>query len=224
HLQAVLAQGCWTPTVPFNSDDGWHAQALRADGSVLAIHRGECLLGELRWQLQGAHNQSNALAALAAAREDGVAPPQAVAAWADVGGVKRRLELLGRPGGVTVYDDFALRPAAIASTRAGLRAAADNGRILAVFAPRSNTMRAGVHTDRLAGSLAAADHVFVLDQELDWNVGEVLEPLHGRLTVATNAAALVRHVAAHAAPGDIIVIMSNGSFEGLHANLLAALS
>ncbi len=223
HLEQVLAQGCWTPCVAFNRANGWQARPVAGDHSVLAIRLNNTDVGELHWALQGAHNQANALAALAAARHVGVAPAVGVEALSVFKGVKRRLELRGAPGGVKVYDDFAHHPTAIASTLAGLRAASGSGRILAIFEPRSNTMRQGVHRDTLAGSFADADRVFVLDSDLDWNVGEVFAPLGERLESAASVPALVTRIAEYARSGDTAVIMSNGGFGGIHAQLLDAL-
>lgn len=224
NLDRVLAQGCWTPTTPINSAGAWHARPLAADGGVLEIQRGDTVLGRLCWQLRGEHNQANALAALAAAEHAGVAPEQAIEALACFGGVKRRLELCGTPGGIAVYDDFAHHPTAIASTLAGLRASVGDSRILAVFEPRSNTMRAGVHSDALARSFADADRLFVLDNDLDWDVHAVLAPMRQRLETAADVVGLVTRIAACAEPGDTLVVMSNGGFGGIHARLLEALS
>lgn len=223
NLDSVLEQGCWTPVVPFNSDGGWHARPLTGDSSRLEIRRGGTVIGELNWQLQGEHNQANALAALAAAEHVGVSPKHGIEALACFRGVKRRLELRGAPRGIRVYDDFAHHPTAIASTLAGLRAAKEAGRILAVFEPRSNTMRAGVHADTLAGSFEDADRVFVLDNDLGWDVRDVLASLHGRLETAPDVTGLVKCIADYAVPGDTVVIMSNGGFGGIHTKLLQAL-
>lgn len=224
NVEDVLAQGCWTPTQAFSDQAGWQARPLAADYSAVHVCRDGDAVAELHWQLQGAHNQANALAALAAAAHVGIAPRQSVAALSRFRGVKRRLELRGRPRDIAVYDDFAHHPTAIASTLAGLRASCDGGHVLAVFEPRSNTMRAGVHAATLADCFEDADRVFVLDSGLDWDVRAVLAPLGERLQSAPDVAGLVRHVAAQALPGDVVVVMSNGGFGGIHTRLLDALA
>jgi len=224
-LDDVLQRGCWTPTVGFaGAQADWQAQALCADASRLLIrHMGEDV-GELHWTLTGAHNAANALAAIAAARHVGVMPAQAVEALSGFAGVKRRMELRGTPGGIRVFDDFAHHPTAIRTTLAGLRAGQDTGRVLAVFEPRSNTMRRGVHAQTLAASFADADHVFVYDADLDWDTAAVFEPLGEALTRSSDLDALVADVVAMAAPGDSVVVMSNGGFGGIHSKLLDALA
>ncbi len=222
-LEDVLAQGCWSPCVAFDQSGGWQARPVTADHSALEIRMEGAVVAELHWALQGAHNQANALAALAAAHHVGVPPARGVEALAAFKGVKRRLGLRGAPGGVKVYDDFAHHPTAIASTLAGLRAASGAGRILAVFEPRSNTMRRGVHRGTLAASFADADRVFVLDCDLDWDVRDVFASLGGRFESAVSVPALVTRIAHHVRPGDTVVIMSNGGFGGIHGRLLEAL-
>jgi UDP-N-acetylmuramate: L-alanyl-gamma-D-glutamyl-meso-diaminopimelate ligase len=125
---------------------------------------------------------------------------------------------------VTVYDDFAHHPTAIATTLEGLRQKVGTARILAVLEPRSATMRLGVHRDTLAGSLAGADRVFVLQPaDLGWDVRTAVAPLGARVQVETEVDALARAIAAEARAGDQVLVMSNGGFGGLHGKLLAAL-
>jgi len=225
-LDDVLARGCWTPTVAFDgaSAQGWHAEPLAADGTRLAIrHQGE-RVGELEWALTGEHNAANALATIAAARHVGVTPTVAIEALSVFRGVKRRMELRGTPNDIRLFDDFAHHPTAIRTTLAGLRAGHHGGRILAVFEPRSNTMRRGVHAKTLAASFADADHVFVYDADLDWDAAAVFENLGEGLTRRSDLEELVADVAAAAKPGDTVVVMSNGGFGGIHGKLLAALA
>lgn len=138
-------------------------------------------------------------------------------------GVKRRLELRGRPRDIAVYDDFAHHPTAITQTLSGLSADA-TGRVLAVFEPRSNTMRAGVHAQSLAASFNRADQVFVYTADLNWSASEVLSALGQRLRQADDIDELIAHVSAAAKPGDTVVVMSNGGFGNIHERLLAALA
>lgn len=223
-LADVVAGGVWTPVEYFGRDDGWQAQPLAADGSAFAVRWRGQEVGRVRWSLLGRHNMANALAAIAAARFAGVAPAVAVAALATFPGVKRRLEVRGTVGGITVYDDFAHHPTAIKATLEGLMARVAPARVLAVLEPRSNTMRQGVHRDTLGPSLAAAARVYVYaPSDIGWDVAGALAPLGPRATVYTDHEALLRGIVADARAGDHIVIMSNGGFAGLHGRLLDAL-
>ena len=221
-LARVLARGCYTPVERFGVADGWTATAVAADGFDV-LWRGE-RQGRVKWALQGAHNQANALAAIAAARHCGVAPAQGIAALAAFEGVKRRMELRGVVNGVTVYDDFAHHPTAIETTLAGLRAKVNSSRIVAVLEPRSNTMKAGIMKDRLAASLAGADRVYCFNAGLHWDAAAVLAPLGAKAEAHADFDRLLAAVAGAARAGDHIVIMSNGGFNGIHEKLLARLA
>jgi UDP-N-acetylmuramate: L-alanyl-gamma-D-glutamyl-meso-diaminopimelate ligase len=221
-LERVLARGCYTPVERFGVADGWSVGTQHVDGfDVLWKGVGQ---GRVAWTLTGAHNQANALAAIAAARHCGVAPAQAIAALAVFEGVKRRMETRGVAGGVTVYDDFAHHPTAIETTLAGLRARVGGERILAVIEPRSNTMRTGTMKDRLAASLACADRVYCYSRGLKWDAGAVLAPLGARAAVADDLDKLIEAIAGESRRGDHVLIMSNGSFGGIHEKLLARLA
>ncbi|MGD8498606.1 MAG: UDP-N-acetylmuramate:L-alanyl-gamma-D-glutamyl-meso-diaminopimelate ligase [Chromatiales bacterium] len=224
-LDEVLAMGCWTPTEATGDGGDWSAQPLRSDGSEFRVLcRGEDI-GVVRWDHTGAHNQQNALSAIAAAAHVGVEPERAVAALGRFRGVKRRMELRGVVRDVHVYDDFAHHPTAIASTLAGLRRRVGTGRIIAVLEPRSNTMRLGTHSAMLAEALADADQVQVfVPPDLGWDAGTALAGLGGRVAVAEAVEDIVRAVAASAGPGDQVVVMSNGGFQGIHQRLLDALA
>ena len=221
-LERVLANGCWTPIQTFGVKEGWQAGDAAADGSFEVSRRGN-VIGRVRWKLLGAHNRLNALAAVAAAGGVGVAPDEAIAALGSFSGVRRRLETRGQARGITVYDDFAHHPTAIRTTLEGLRAKVGAARILAVLEPRSNTMKRGVLKDELPASLRAADQVFVYTAGLGWDAGAVFAPLGAMAQCSEDLDALVRAIAAHAKPGDHVLVMSNGGFGGIHAKLLAAL-
>ena len=228
-LKRVLAQGCWTPVEPFGVTEGWEAGAPDEAGGFEVAWQGEPV-GRLRWGLAGAYNRTNALAAIAAARHAGVEPAAAIEALARFQGVRRRLELRGAVRGVSVYDDFAHHPTAIRETIAGLRQRIEGsrerdgaGRILAVFEPRSNTLKQGVLKDALPGSFAAADKVYIYDAGLSWDAASVFAPLAAKLRCETDLAALITAIAAEARSGDYILVMSNGGFGGIHGKLLAAL-
>lgn len=224
-LDETLAMGCWTPVERFGSGGEWTAQNVAADGSAFDVClRAQCL-GRVEWALLGAHNVTNALAAIAAARDAGVRPTDAIAALSRFRGVKRRMELRGEAGGVRVYDDFAHHPTAIATTLAGLRANLDaSRRIVAVLEPRSNTMKLGVFKDALAGSLALADHaVFFAATDLGWDLAGSVAGMGERATVCASIDACVTSALARVRPGDVILVMSNGGFGGIHQRLLEAL-
>lgn len=227
-LARVLARGCWSAVQRFGGDGEWQAGPIDVDGSFEVIHAGRPS-GRVRWELTGEHNRMNALAALAAACHAGVAPSAGIAALRGFAGAKRRMEVLGIAGGVTVYDDFAHHPTAIATTLAGLRARFGAARILAILEPRSNTMKLGVMKAALPQSLAVADLVFGYgatqgSDALGWDLAEALAPL-GRSAVAfSDIDALVKAVVAAARPGDHVVVMSNGGFGGVHQKLLASLA
>ncbi len=177
-----MTRGCWTPVERFAVAGGWQAGAQSADGRFAVSFNGKPQ-GEVQWDLVGAHNQMNALAAIAAARHAGVAPAVAIEALAAFENVKRRLELRGTVNGVSVYDDFAHHPTAIKTTLAGLRGKVGKARIFAVLEPRSNTMKLGVMKDALAGSLAAADRVYCYGAGLAWDAAAVLAPLGGKAEI-----------------------------------------
>jgi UDP-N-acetylmuramate: L-alanyl-gamma-D-glutamyl-meso-diaminopimelate ligase len=225
-LAATLALGCWTPCESFGRGPPatWQVRPLAPDWSEFEVRLRNERIGGARWDLIGSHNAENALGALLAARHAGVPPAVALEALASFRNARRRMELRGTVRDVTVYDDFAHHPTAITTTLEGLRQKAGTARILAVLEPRSATMRLGVHRDTLAGSLAGADRVFVLQPaDLGWDVRTALAPLGARLQVATEVDALARAIAAEARAGDQVLIMSNGGFGGLHGKLLAAL-
>jgi len=153
-----------------------------------------------------------------------VAPAQAAEAFRTFRGVKRRMEVRGTANGMTVYDDFAHHPTAIEATLAGLRARVGTSRIVALIEPRSNTMKLGVMKERLAPSLSRADRVFCYSAGIKWDVASVLEPLGAKAEAHADFNALLDRVTAELMPGDHVVIMSNGGFNGIHEKLLARLS
>jgi UDP-N-acetylmuramate: L-alanyl-gamma-D-glutamyl-meso-diaminopimelate ligase len=225
-IDEVLAMGCWTPVERTGEGGQWEARDRADDGHAFNVICEGRDIGRLDWAHTGQHNVSNALAALAAARHAGVPVAEGLAALARFQGVKRRMELRGEVGGVKVYDDFAHHPTAIASTLDGARAALNGeGRLLAVLEPRSNTMRMGIHCDSLAGSLQEADRVFLYTPtELAWSPDTVIAGLNGKAQHLQDIDATVTAVVAAAEPGDVILVMSNGGFGGIHEKLLAALN
>ena len=217
-LERVLARGCWTPVERFGIPDGWEIHDEGGERYAVSF-KGEPL-GRLDWELLGEHNRMNAVAAIAAARHAGVPAQQAVASLARFQNVRRRLETRGVVGGITVYDDFAHHPTAIATTIAGLRAKVGRQRIVAVLEPRSNTMKLGAIKDRLPASLADADRVYCYTQGLGWNAGAALAPLGAKAVCIDDLDALVAALVAEARSGDHVLVMSNGGFGGIHQKLL----
>jgi UDP-N-acetylmuramate: L-alanyl-gamma-D-glutamyl-meso-diaminopimelate ligase len=239
-LQRVLDLGCWSERVSFaGSSDAaadWMAEGSPDDFKVLLNNE---LFGQVKWRLQGIHNQNNALAAIAAAQHVGVAPSVAANALASFENVKRRMEVRGKVpfqgGEVTVYDDFAHHPSAIATTLDGLKRqleqqlaksgnnASSKSRILAVLEPRSNTMKLGTMKAQLADSLKDADLVFCHSGGLGWDPREPMAVMGKRAQVADSIDELLTQVMQAVQAGDTIVCMSNGGFGGIHGKLLAAL-
>jgi UDP-N-acetylmuramate: L-alanyl-gamma-D-glutamyl-meso-diaminopimelate ligase len=226
-IEAAIAQGCWTPCQSFGlrAADEWSATLApgKACGEFTVL-RDRREVAQVRWQLLGEHNVMNALAAIAAADHVGIAPERAALALSQFRGVKRRMEIRGTVGGVTVYDDFAHHPTAIETTLLGLRARLPDARIITVLEPRSNTMKLGVHRDELAPALASADSAWFLNVPgLGWDLAAALAPLGRRARLEGSVAGLVEGIVAQVRPGDQVLVMSNGGFGGLHEKLLAAL-
>jgi len=223
-MDQVLAMGCWTPLESFGEAGDWSANLSEADGSRFQVRGPGQVTGQIIWGLSGRHNVANALAVLAAARHVGVPPAAGIAALSRFPGVKRRMELRGEASGVRIYDDFAHHPTAIATTLEGLRRRVGDRRILAVLEPRSNTMRLGVHNAALAASLADADRVYVFaPPDLGWDPAAVFAPLGDKVAIFSEVEPIVARVAGEALPGDEVLVMSNGGFQGIHQRLLSAL-
>ncbi len=230
-LHEVIAMGCWTPTqtmaIGHSSEKVapiWQAELLEADGSAFAIWHNGQRVAEVRWPLTGLHNVRNGMAAIASAEHVGVSVAKAAEALSQFPGVKRRMELLGTPGGISLYDDFAHHPTAIRSTLDGLRERQGAARIWAIIEPRSNTMRLGAHKAHLADAAAPADHVIWYQPPgMDWDLADVVAASNGRASLATDLEAVIARVNLEAQAGDAIVVMSNGGFGGIHQRLLSAL-
>jgi UDP-N-acetylmuramate: L-alanyl-gamma-D-glutamyl-meso-diaminopimelate ligase len=222
-LERVLARGAWTPVERFGAGHAWSVGSVHPDDSFDVLLDG-AKVGTVRWPLMGEHNRLNALAALAAARHAGVAPKGGIEALSRFEGVKRRMEVRGAVHGITVYDDFAHHPTAFETTIAGLRTRVGDARIVAVFEPRSNTMKLGRMQDRLAKSLAGADIVHCYAQDLGWDPAQALAPLGTRAMIHHDLTALVEELARSLQPGDHVLVMSNGGFGGVHDKLIARLA
>lgn len=228
-LDRVVARGCWTKTTDFGFGGQWQAKTISEDGQNSTILNNDEAMAQLNWSLKGNHNLNNALAAIAAAHHIGISVKDAVAALSDFKGIKRRLELRATINKINVYDDFAHHPSAIATTIDGLRkSVGKNNRILAVLEPRSNTMKLGTMAAKLPQALVQADLIFCYGQTtgkqaLGWDPASVLAPLKDNLWTGADLGQLVKAICTAAQPGDQVLIMSNGSFGGLHDKLIKAL-
>ena len=230
-LRRVLSAGCWTPVETYGHSDEAHEVDFRArarqEGDFSrfeVLHRGRPC-GEVRWNLMGAHNADNALAALAAARHAGVPLECGIEALSRFEGVARRMQLLGEVAGIRVYDDFAHHPSAIATTLEGLRRRERGARIIAVLEPRSATMRLGVHRATLADALGLADTVYLYaPPDLGWDAAGAVASLGARAHAIADLDTLLATLARDLRAGDHAVIMSNGGFGGLHRRLMDALA
>ena len=227
-IDRVLARGVWSAvsTVTAASETttaGWSWRSGPAPENVFTITTPDGQAYPLRWPLIGAHNAANATAAVAAAAQVGVDPADAVNALASFAGIKRRLELLGAPHNIAVFDDFAHHPTAIAATLSAMRAEQSSGKLIALVEPRSNTMRLGQYRAELGAAAQEADHVIWFEPPgLDWNLSAALDAYEHQ-EVMSDIDALLNRALALAHPGDKIVVMSNGGFQGLHTRLIATL-
>jgi len=224
-LARVLARGCWTPVETFGVVGDWQVGQSGTLAGPFSVSLNGKRQGGVDWALSGAHNRSNALAAIAAARHAGVPVAVSLEALSRFRGVARRMELRGERAGIRVFDDFAHHPTAIATTLAGARDQASGRRLVAVLDPRSNTMRMGVHQQALADSFDAADLVLVHAPEtLGWQPADVLSTMPAPLMVEPDIDRLLARLLATLQPGDDVILMSNGAFGGLHQRLLDALT
>lgn len=224
-LARVLQRGCWSEVQRFGTKrEEPGGLCARGEPHSFDVLRGSLKIGRVDWPLIGEHNQMNALAAIGAAEHVGVAPDAAAAALATFQNVRRRMELRGEARGVKVYDDFAHHPTAMRTTIEGLRRKVGLERILAVFEPRSNTMKLGTMKGALPWALEEADLAFALQGDYGWSVKDALAPLDPPAVTADGVDALVAQIAKAARPGDHVLVMSNGGFGGIHGKLLAALA
>jgi len=221
-IEDMLKKGCWSSRQKLGKE--WHAELLKKDGSEFNVLHNGVIAGTVTWSLLGQHNVDNALMAIAAAHHAGVTLPDAIEALSFFKNVKRRMEVKGEVNNITLYDDFAHHPTAIATTLDGLRKKVGNARILAVLEPRSNTMRMGVHKDTLANSWQKADEVYLYEPEgMDWSLVDSVAHSNAPTHCFRDVEKIVQGVCNVAQPGDHILVMSNGGFEGIHGRILDAL-
>ena len=221
HVNDVIAQGCWTPALPFSTTDGWHAELMKKDGSEFKVYYQGVCHGEVRWSLCGWHNVQNALSVIAAAGCVGVDFEACKSAFASFQGIKRRLQLISERHAIKIYDDFAHHPTAIKTTLHGLRARVDTQRIIALVEFGSNSMKSGVHADGLIDAFEDADVVCLwVPNELEWSLAAMQHKLQDKLHVFSDTNKLLAHVQSLMQPQDHVVVMSNKSFDAIHQRIL----
>ncbi|MGJ0429121.1 UDP-N-acetylmuramate:L-alanyl-gamma-D-glutamyl-meso-diaminopimelate ligase [Methylobacter sp.] len=226
NIDDVLAMGCWTPVTrtSIDADAPWNARLIQADGSQFKVLLNGQEQGTVDWTLTGRHNVYNALSAIAAAQHVGILPADAITALAKFQNVKRRMEVIARINDVTIYDDFAHHPTAIATTLDGLRKQVGEERIIAIVEPRSNTMRMGVHTQTLAQSLGGADQALIYQPPgLGWDLS-ALKKYAGNIEICQSLDEIIAKLKLEARHGGHFVLMSNGSFGGIYQRLQHELS
>jgi UDP-N-acetylmuramate: L-alanyl-gamma-D-glutamyl-meso-diaminopimelate ligase len=225
-IDETLSMGCWSKKQTVGLDAGdLQATEVSADGSEFKVQYQGKFQANVNWQMLGRHNVSNALAAIAAARHVGVNISQACEALAAFKGIKRRMELYGEVKGIRVYDDFAHHPTAIESTIKGLKANIGERKLIAILELRSNTMRMGIHKESLANCLQVADRVILFNQtDMNWSLSTVQQQLGEKATIEVSIDDIVGLIRDEAMRGDEILIMSNGSFCGIHEKILTVLA
>lgn len=227
HIDEVLAMGCWSPVVStglIGEQAGLTAELLADDGSHFKVLHDGQVVGEVKWSMTGLHSVSNALVTISASHHVGVEMATACQALSQFAGVKRRMELLATVNGIEVYDDFAHHPTAIATTLDGARKRLGERKLWAIIEPRSNTMRMGTHKSALADSAVLADEVIWYQPEgLDWDLQPVIDGAKNSAQLCTNLNDIIQRIVNEAKDGDVVVIMSNGGFGGLHQKLITAL-
>ncbi|HIE40655.1 MAG TPA: UDP-N-acetylmuramate:L-alanyl-gamma-D-glutamyl-meso-diaminopimelate ligase [Thiomicrorhabdus sp.] len=235
NVDEVIAKGCWTPIETQGARQAdWGYELIQPDGSEFSVSYKGQYIGVVKWPMTGIHNIRNALSALAAAQNAGVIVSHAVDALSEFSGVARRMSLVGKVaveeggGEIIIYDDFAHHPTAIATTLQGAKKQLNQQtdvkekRLIAVFEPRSNTMRMGIHQESLPAAFKEADAVYALIDP-DWNWSLNPEPFSQPVTLAHSYEQLLTELTKELRSGDTVVIMSNGSFGGIHQALLQAL-
>ncbi|MFZ3184387.1 MAG: UDP-N-acetylmuramate:L-alanyl-gamma-D-glutamyl-meso-diaminopimelate ligase [Pseudomonas sp.] len=223
-LQRVIEMGCWTPVQTTGEGAQWQARLLSDDGSRFEVLFAGAVQGVVDWPLTGQHNVANALVCLAAARHVGVVPELGIAGLGAFKNVKRRMEKVAEVAGVTIYDDFAHHPTAIATTLDGLRKSVGAAQLIAIIEPRSNSMKLGAHRAGLPESVVQADQVFwYAPANLGWDLAATVASSTVPTQVCDSLEQIISGVKALAAPGTQVVVMSNGGFGGLHGKLAEAL-
>lgn len=220
-LQDVVSRGCWSKKIAIGDDQTWKAILQKKDGSQFEILYCNQTVANIKWDLIGKHNIQNALAAIAAAYEAGVSSTHIEKAFLTFQGVKRRLEIRGKINDVTIYDDFAHHPTAIATTIDGLRQKIGPQRIIVIAQLGSNSMKLGAHVEHLADSFNQADQIHILKPEkANWDIAAALQSLDRKVFLYRSVDEMIENISIIAKKQDHVLIMSNQGFGGIHEKLL----
>lgn len=224
HIQDVLSRGCWSHQIAIGDEQGWSAKLIQDDGSAFDAYFQGKKRASITWVLLGNHNVSNALAAIAASDSIGIERQDIEKAFATFQNVKRRLEVRGCVNNITVYDDFAHHPTAIATTIDGLRKRVGRERIIVIAQLGSNSMKMGAHGDALGASFDGADEIHILrPEDKNWDVAKTLKILGNKVFLHETVSDIVNCVTKSAMRHNHILVMSNKGFDGIHEQLLKQL-
>ena len=225
-IEKVLAQGCYSQQVAFaGKKSDWHYASIEDDYTQFTVLHEDAAVVEINWSLLGEHNARNALAAIIAAEHVGISPETSRHALTEFLSVKRRLQCIMDAKGIRIYDDFAHHPSAIQAALQALRSHVGESRIIAVMEPRSNTMKMGTHAETLANSLTTADLVMIYQADtIDWNIAAHMDELGDKCCVLNDIDAIIGMLVTEIRADDVIVIMSNGGFGGIHEKAIKALN
>ncbi|MGH1537445.1 MAG: UDP-N-acetylmuramate:L-alanyl-gamma-D-glutamyl-meso-diaminopimelate ligase [Gammaproteobacteria bacterium] len=228
NIQDVIDMGCWTPIESFStmkSTASWFAGDIDLQNSQFTLQQNGKPRGLGALELIGRHNIANAIAAIAAAQHAGVYVEDALQALTTFAGVKRRLEHKGTFSDISVYDDFAHHPTEIAATISAFKDQRPDGRIITIFEPRSNSMRLGIHSEHLAKAFDDADKVFIFEpKDLQWSIGEMTDSIKPDARLFPTVDEIILDLLNEVKQGDNILVLSNGSFDGLSEKLILQLS
>ena len=247
-IAEVIQWGCYSNQEIFsvgnmgeidNKNIDWVGVLKKSSGAEFEVFFKQKKIGLVQWSLLGEHNIHNALAALSAAHHIGIDSNIAISALSEFSGVKKRLELKGIENKISVYDDFAHHPTAIKTTVEGLKEKISElkkdknnsaiGKLIAVFEPRSNTLKKGQGKEALLEALGCADEVYLYQSgQVKWNIAEQIDLLglnkdknnNKKFYVFLEIEALVKKLKLNTQPGDHILVMSNGAFENIHEKIL----
>ena len=222
NLDEVVEMGCWTPLCKVGDENSLHAKLLKSDGSEFEIYDKDKFITTVKYSCTGTYNVHNSLMAIKAASYTGISLVDAAKALETFKLPKRRMELKGVINDVAVYDDFAHHPTAIKLTLEGLREKIGHEkRLVAVFEPRSNSMKMGANHEFLANSFDCADEIFVYaNDSVKWDVKQLENQSKKPLHVVQDFDKLLDLIVEKSPKGTTILVMSNGGFNGIHQKLL----
>ena len=235
NIADLLSRGCWTPITAFaqkgHQSAEWQWEVTSPDGSSFRLYRqGESII-EVSWQMIGIHNVANACAVAAAATTLGIDMDTIKRAFESFSGIRRRMTLVGEARGIRVFDDFAHHPTAITGmVSAAKHAMKSDGKLWVIVEPRSNTMRTRIHQDRLPYCFNDADRViFAPAEDRNLEPHEVLDTaqvcrlIGDHAVVLPDVESIIEYIASGSVPGDDLLVLSNGGFDGIHQRLLKRL-